>query len=90
MVRNYIPKTDRKHINEENINDAIREVISKTLSIRKAAEKYGIKVATLQHRIEKSRKLSSSQLAPSMEMAQAATSTHRSFILYISLWQRYN
>ncbi|KAL3289150.1 hypothetical protein HHI36_003587 [Cryptolaemus montrouzieri] len=56
MVRTYKPKTDRKNINEESIEDAIREVLSKTLSIRKAADKYGIKTATLQHRIEKARK----------------------------------
>lgn len=56
MVRTYKPKTDRKNINEENIEDAIREVLSKTLSIRKAADKYGYKTATLQHRIEKARK----------------------------------
>ncbi|CAG9576985.1 unnamed protein product [Danaus chrysippus] len=56
MVRTYKPKTDRKNINEENIEDAIREVLSKTLSIRKAADKYSIQTATLQHRIEKARK----------------------------------
>ncbi|KAL3269352.1 hypothetical protein HHI36_008424 [Cryptolaemus montrouzieri] len=56
MVRTYKPKTDRKNINEESIEDAIREVLSKTLSIRKAADKYGIKTATLQYRIEKARK----------------------------------
>ena len=56
MVRTYKLKTDKKNINEENIKDAIREVLSKTLSIRKAADKYGIKTATLQHRIEKARK----------------------------------
>lgn len=56
MVRTYKPKTDRKNINEENIEDAICEVLSKTLSICKAADKYGIKTATLQHRIEKARK----------------------------------
>ncbi|KAL3282604.1 hypothetical protein HHI36_005779 [Cryptolaemus montrouzieri] len=102
MVRSYKPKTDRKNINEESIEDAIREVLSKTLSIRKAADKYGIKTATLQHRIEKARKSfeatrplstieasfslqaesslsqagpSSSQIAPSMEMAQIASSS---------------
>lgn len=102
MVRTYKPKTDRNNINEENIEDAIREVLSKTLSIRKAADKYGIKTATLQHRIEKARKLfeatrtlstneassslqaesslsqagpSSPQIAPSMEMAQIASSS---------------
>ncbi|KAL3274897.1 hypothetical protein HHI36_019679 [Cryptolaemus montrouzieri] len=101
MVRTYKPKTDRKNINEESIEDAIREVLSKTLSIRKAADKYGIKTATL-HRIEKARKSfeatrplstieassslqaesslsqagpSSSQIAPSMEMAQIASSS---------------
>ena len=79
MVRTYKPKTDRKNINEENIKDAIREVLSKTLSIRKAADKYGIKTATLQHRIEKARTLSknepSSSLQAESSLSQAGPSS---------------
>lgn len=32
---------------EENMNKAVEQVISKELSIRKAAEKYGVKFQTL-------------------------------------------
>lgn len=56
MVRAYKPKTDRGSIDEETVKSAISEVISKRLSIRRAADKYRIKAATLQHRIEKFRK----------------------------------
>lgn len=71
MVRTYKPKTDRNNISEENIKDAIREVLSKTLSIRKAADKYGIKTATLQHRIEKARK--------AFEATRTSLSTNKAF-----------
>lgn len=53
MVRTYKPKTN---IDEENVKSAVNEVLAKKLSIRKAAYKYNIKAATLQHRIEKFRK----------------------------------
>lgn len=43
-------------------------VISKTFSIRKAADKYGIKAATLQHRIKK--------LSQSFEATRASSSVH--------------
>ncbi|KAF2890026.1 hypothetical protein ILUMI_16147 [Ignelater luminosus] len=56
MVRTYKSKTDRGSIDEENIKTAITDVLSKRLSIRKAADKCSIKAATLQHRIEKFRK----------------------------------
>lgn len=56
MVRHYVPKTDRGNINEENMNRAITEVLEKTLSIRKAAEKHNVMASTLQHRVEKMRK----------------------------------
>lgn len=58
MVRTYKPKTERRSLDEERIKSAVSEVASKVLSIRKAAEKYGIKPATLQHRVEKFRKAS--------------------------------
>lgn len=53
MVRTYKAKTDRGSIDEERMKTAITEVVSKRLSIRKAADKYSIKAGTLQHRIEK-------------------------------------
>ncbi|GBP58580.1 hypothetical protein EVAR_40863_1 [Eumeta japonica] len=71
MVRTYKPKTDRKDIDKESVKDALREGLSKTLSIRKAADKYGIKAATLQHRIEKFRQ--------SFEATRTSTSTHTAY-----------
>ncbi|GBP11715.1 hypothetical protein EVAR_77827_1 [Eumeta japonica] len=68
MVRICISKTDRKDIDKESVKDAIREVQSKTLSIGKATDKYGIKAATLQHRIEKFRQ--------SFEATRTSSSTH--------------
>ena len=68
MVRTYKPKTERCNINEEDVKAAISEVISKTLSIRQAADKYNIKVATLQHRIDKFRK--------SLEDSEASSSSN--------------
>lgn len=56
MVRTYKPKTERRNINEEDVMNAISSVMSKTISIRQAANKYKIKAATLQHRVEKHRK----------------------------------
>lgn len=58
MVRTYKPKTERRSLDEDKIKSAVSEVTLKVLSIRKAAEKYGIKPATLQHRVEKFRKAS--------------------------------
>lgn len=58
MVRTYKPKTERLNLDEERIKAAVSEITLKVLSIRKAAEKYGIKPATLQHRVEKFRKAS--------------------------------
>lgn len=61
MVRNYVLKTNRRNLNENNIEMAITETIKGTLSLRKAAYKYNISVSTLQHRIEKIRKNTKTQ-----------------------------
>ena len=53
MVRTYKPKTERRSLDEERIKTTVSDVTLKVLSIRKAAEKYGIKPATLQYRVEK-------------------------------------
>jgi len=55
MVRNYQRKTQRHSISEGDMKKAIREVIKKGKSIRNAARDNNIKVATLQHRVEKFR-----------------------------------
>ncbi|XP_030753191.1 uncharacterized protein LOC115880193 [Sitophilus oryzae] len=53
MVRKYVRKSSRASYSEEDMSKAIDEVQSKTLGLRKAAEKYGIAVATLQKRVKK-------------------------------------
>lgn len=65
MLRTYKPKTEKSNINEEKVKTAISEVISKKLSIWRTADKYNIKAATLQHRIEKFRKSFVENQAPS-------------------------
>ncbi|KAJ8927483.1 hypothetical protein NQ314_020055 [Rhamnusium bicolor] len=57
MVRTYKKKTQRAFINENNIKQAIRDVINKTKSIRAAAADYNIHPATLQHGLKIFRKL---------------------------------
>lgn len=44
------PKTERTYIDENVISSAITDVREGRLSIRKAADKYNLKVVTLQHR----------------------------------------
>ncbi|KAI4463934.1 helix-turn-helix psq domain [Holotrichia oblita] len=58
---NLQKKTDRVNIDEVAIHCAVEDVVNGILSIRKAAEKYNLKPATLQHRIEK-RKLTGKTL----------------------------
>ncbi|XP_030749703.1 uncharacterized protein LOC115877597 [Sitophilus oryzae] len=53
MVCNYVWKSSRASYSEEDMSKAIDEVQSKTLGLRKAAEKYGIAVTTLQKRVKK-------------------------------------
>ncbi|KAG5869547.1 hypothetical protein JTB14_037164 [Gonioctena quinquepunctata] len=52
MGRVYLRQTERANINEDAISSAVNEVNKGNLSIRKAADKYNIKPATLQHRLE--------------------------------------
>lgn len=52
MPRIYVKKGTRTgEVNEEAIRSAMDEVLDKTLSIRKSAQKYGIKPTTLQSRL---------------------------------------
>lgn len=53
MGRVYLRQTERANINEDAISSAVNEVNKGNLSICKAADKYKIKPATLQHRLEK-------------------------------------
>lgn len=57
MVRTYVKKTQRILISETDMRRAIKDVIKKKKSIRAAAFHHDIKPATLQHRIEKLKKL---------------------------------
>lgn len=57
MVRTYHKKTQRAFIDEEAIKAAITDVIKHHKSIRVAAADHNLKSATLQHRIEKYRKI---------------------------------
>lgn len=56
MVRTFKRKTERTFIDEMSVSSAISDVLEGKLSIRKAADKYNLKPATLQHRIEKIKK----------------------------------
>ncbi|GBP27394.1 Diacylglycerol O-acyltransferase 1 [Eumeta japonica] len=58
MMRTYKPRTERRNLDEEGIKTAVSKVTLKVLSIKKAAENYDIKPATLQYRVEKFRKAS--------------------------------
>ncbi|KAG5869165.1 hypothetical protein JTB14_000288 [Gonioctena quinquepunctata] len=53
MGRVHLRQTERANIDEDAISSAVNEVNNGNLSIRKAADKYNIKPATLQHRLEK-------------------------------------
>ncbi|CAL1682569.1 unnamed protein product [Lasius platythorax] len=64
MVRSYQKKTDRVNIDENAINSAISDVIEGGLSIRRAADKYNLKSATLQHKIEKKKRLEANNQEP--------------------------
>ncbi|KAG7300114.1 hypothetical protein JYU34_015655 [Plutella xylostella] len=57
MPRVYIKKGTRSgEVNEEAMKCAIKEVLDKTLSVRKSAVKYGLKPSTLETRIKKHHK----------------------------------
>uniref|UniRef100_A0A2A4JR59 HTH psq-type domain-containing protein n=1 Tax=Heliothis virescens TaxID=7102 RepID=A0A2A4JR59_HELVI len=56
MPRRYKRVTDKADVPEANMKLALESVLNKELSIRKAAEQYGVKAGTLQHRIEKKKK----------------------------------
>lgn len=54
MVRNYKRKETRSTlVDEESMSLAIKDVLEGKLSYRKAADKYGIKVSTLESRVKK-------------------------------------
>lgn len=57
MPRIYQKKETSKtgHVNDVSMESAKKEVVDKTLSIRKSAAKYGIKPSTLESRLEKFR-----------------------------------
>ncbi|KAK4882316.1 hypothetical protein RN001_005635 [Aquatica leii] len=57
MVRTYHKKTQRAFIDEEAVKSAITDVIKHKKSIRVVAADHNLKSATLQHRIEKYRKI---------------------------------
>lgn len=64
MVRTYQRKTDRVNIDKDTVNCAISDIIEEGLSIRKAAAKYKLKSATLQHKIEKKKTLEAHNQEP--------------------------
>lgn len=53
MVRNYKNKSNRQSWSEENMKNAVAEVLNKKLSCRQASEKYIIPRETLRRRITK-------------------------------------
>ncbi|KAF9818171.1 hypothetical protein SFRURICE_003912, partial [Spodoptera frugiperda] len=54
MVRTYKPKnTSRQAVDEESMQSAIRDVMQGVLSYRKAADKYNLKLSTLESRVKK-------------------------------------
>lgn len=53
MPRSYIRKDNRPPVDEEKVELAVKAVMDQGSSLGKAALKYGLKKATLQHRIEK-------------------------------------
>lgn len=54
MPRIYVKKGTRTgEVDEDAMNSAIKEVVEKTLSIRKSAYKYGVKPTTLESRLKK-------------------------------------
>ncbi|KAG5863583.1 hypothetical protein JTB14_030273 [Gonioctena quinquepunctata] len=54
MPRIYVKKGTRTgEIDEDAMKSAMKEVLDKTLSIRKSAQKYGVKPTTLQSRLTK-------------------------------------
>lgn len=62
MVRNYKRKNTRSGIvDEDAMASAISEVLKANLSIRQSAEKYDIKLSTLQTRINKILKTKSAE-----------------------------
>ncbi|GBP61757.1 hypothetical protein EVAR_31085_1 [Eumeta japonica] len=55
MVRTFKRNSQRTSIDEVSVASAISEVLEGKLSIRKAADKYNLKPATLQHRVDKNK-----------------------------------
>ncbi|GBP25955.1 hypothetical protein EVAR_84514_1 [Eumeta japonica] len=56
IVRTHKPKkTSRQAVDEESMQSAIQDVIQGVLSYRKAADKYNLKLSTLQNRVKKYR-----------------------------------
>ncbi|KAJ8928619.1 hypothetical protein NQ314_018788 [Rhamnusium bicolor] len=53
MVRTYKKKTDRCDIDEGEMKDAVKAVLSRRMSQRAACVTFGVKRSTLQHRIHK-------------------------------------
>lgn len=56
MVRNYVKKTNRASINENDVAAAINDILNGNCSLRGAAAEYGIHFATLQYRLGLHRK----------------------------------
>lgn len=72
MPRKYVKKGTRTgQVDEDSMKSAIDEVLNKTLSIRKAAQKYGVKPTTLESRLTKLHK-------------QAATEDRQPYISFFS------
>ncbi|KAG5870635.1 hypothetical protein JTB14_034887 [Gonioctena quinquepunctata] len=54
MVQTYKPKkTSRQAVDEESMQSAIQDVMQGVLSYRKAADKYNLKLSTLESRVKK-------------------------------------
>ena len=55
MVRTYVRKTDQGQWSQEDMRKAAEKVLTKQMTIRKAAEKYNVPYTSLQRRVTFSR-----------------------------------
>lgn len=55
MVRTYVKKTERAHISEETVKNAISSAINDKKSITEAAKHFGLKPTMLYNRVSKFR-----------------------------------
>lgn len=75
MPRIYIKKGTRTgEVDEGAIESAIKEVLDKTLSIRKSAQKYGVKPTTLESRLKKFHQQEAAENMPTRAFTSKFTS----------------